>query len=327
MISRAGLSIAFITGISLTVLCALAEYSNAQTEASPIASPNSAAPTYRLNVSVDEVVLLFHASDPNGLAVQDLKLGELQLLDNGKPPRRIVEFQALQNLPIRAGLLIDTSESMSQHLAGDRKIASEYAQRFLRAQTDQAFVMDFGYSSRMQQPWSSQPIALVNAIRGISAGRQNPLGGTALFDTIYKACFYEFGKIDHAASGNLILLFTDGEDNASHTAAEEVIDACQHSNTAIYAFRAASPGSPSDGPRTLAQLASGTGGRVFFDDDPEAVLDKNLAVIESDLRNQYRLVFHPADLEHDGSLHALELHTPDRVHAVNIRTGYYDRAR
>jgi VWFA-related protein len=155
---------------------------------------------------------------------------------------------------------------------------------------------------------------------------ENPVGGTALFDTIYKACLYEFGKVDHAASGNFILLFTDGEDNASHTSAEEAIDACQHSNTAIYAFRAVSQ-SASDGPRTLAQLASGTGGRVFFDDDPAAVLAKNLAVIEADLRDQYRLVFSPAELKHDGSFHSLELHTPHRVRSVNIRTGYYDRAR
>jgi Ca-activated chloride channel family protein len=138
--------------------------------------------------------------------------------------------------------------------------------------------------------------------------------------------YLEFGKIDHAASGNFILLFTDGEDNASHTSAEEAIDACQHSNTAIYAFRATSQ-SGSSGPGTLAQLASGTGGRVFFDDDPDAVIEKNLAMIEADLRNQYRLVFHPADLKHDGSFHHLELHTPDRVQALNIRTGYYDRAR
>jgi Ca-activated chloride channel homolog len=167
---RAGLRVSLFTSLLLTMSCALSQYGNAQT--APRAALNvPAAPTFRLSVSVDEVALRFHASDVNGLPVNDLELEELQLLDNGRPPRRIVQFQALQNLPIRAGILIDTSESMAQHLAGNRKIAIQYAQQFLRAQTDQAFVMDFGYSSRMQQPWSSQPTALANAIRSISSGR------------------------------------------------------------------------------------------------------------------------------------------------------------
>jgi Ca-activated chloride channel family protein len=326
MVPRAAPSVAFFKGLILIASCALSEYGNAQTARS--ADLNAAgAPAFHLNVSVDEVALLFHASGVNGLPVNDLKLDELRLLDNGRAPRRIVQFQALENMPIRAGILIDTSESMTRHLAGDRKIAAEYTQRFMRTQTDQSFVMDFGYSSQTQQAWTSQPTVLANVIRSVAAGRQNPLGGTALFDTIYKACLYEFGRIDHAASGNFILLFTDGEDNVSHTSAEEVIDACQHSNTAIYAFRAEPKQSASSGPRTLAQLASGTGGRIFFDDDTEGVIDKNLAIIEADLRNQYRLVFSPAELKHDGSFHPLELHTPDRVQAVNIRTGYYDRDR
>jgi Ca-activated chloride channel family protein len=194
MVPRTTLRVALSTVLVLTVSCALSGYGNAQAGRPAEANPATGS-TYRFNVAVDEVALLFHASDANGQPINDLNLDELQLLDNGKPPRRIVQFQALQNVPIRGGLLIDTSDSMAQHLAGNRKIASEYAQQFLRTQTDQAFVMEFGYSSRMQQPWTSQPIALTSAIRSISAGRQNSLGGPALFDTIYKACFFEFGSV------------------------------------------------------------------------------------------------------------------------------------
>ncbi len=321
--SRAICRLAFFAGLMLASSFACSPYGDAQS--SPPSTP--AAPTYRMNVAVDEVAVLFHASDLNGLPVNDLKLGELQLMDDGKPPRRVVQFQVLQDFPIRAAILIDTSASMEPHLSTDRRIAEEYTRQLLRAQTDQALVMDFGYASKTQQTWTNQPAALANAIRGSVAGRQSPLGGTALFDTIYKACFSEFGKIDHAASSNFILLFTDGEDNSSHVSAEEAIDACQHSDTAIYAFRPMLQAGASDGPKTLTQLAAGTGGRVFFDDEPDAVIDKNLGLIEGDLRNQYRLIFRPAELRHDGSFHHLELHTPDRVHAVNVRTGYYDRPR
>jgi hypothetical protein len=58
---------------------------HAQTDATPLQDK----PTYHLRVSVDEVVITFHAADGNGLAVNDLKLSELRLLANGKPPARI----------------------------------------------------------------------------------------------------------------------------------------------------------------------------------------------------------------------------------------------
>src|SRR5271163_1815967 len=94
------------------------------------------AQTYGLSVAVDEVDLTFHAADAHGLAVNDLKLEELSLLDNGQPPAKILAFESLQDLPIRAGILLDTSASMDEHRGGDRAIAIKYAQRLLRQQTD-----------------------------------------------------------------------------------------------------------------------------------------------------------------------------------------------
>jgi Ca-activated chloride channel family protein len=85
-------------------------------------------PPYRLSVSVDEVTLTFHAADAHGLPFNDLKLSELKVLDNDKPPRRILAFNSLQDFPIRAGILIDTSESMEEHLSSNRAIAIQYAQ-------------------------------------------------------------------------------------------------------------------------------------------------------------------------------------------------------
>ena len=283
--------------------------------------------TYRFTSMVDEVGVTFHASDINGLPVNDLKLSELSLLDNGKPPRRIVSFEVEKDSPIRAGVLIDTSKSMEGHLSAVRSISTKYAQRVLRQSTDQAFVLEFGYISRLSQSWTGNPTALSTAIGNAKAGRSNPLGGTALFDAIFRACFSEFGsesgKIDQTKSGNFILLFSDGEDNASHVSLKAAVDICQRANTAIYAFRADSELSSSTGPETLAELTEQTGGRVFHDDDSEVEIDQDLRAIETSLRNQYRLYYAPQSLQHDGSFHRIELHTPDRVNSLVVRTGYY----
>jgi Ca-activated chloride channel homolog len=279
---------------------------------------------YTLSLPVDEVNLTFHAADAHGLPVNDLKIDELRVFDNDKPPQKIVDFRLPQDFPIRAGILIDSSESMEQHLSVVRKISIEYAQQLLRQQTDQAFVMDFGYVSKITQPWTSDPAALTIGVRSVIAGGENPLGGTALFDTIFHTCLYDFGKIDNAASGNFILLFTDGEDNASHTSLKEAVDICQHTHTAIYAFRSEHvPYSFSAGPKALAELASDTGGRVFHDDDSETEIHNDLRIIEADLRNQYRMIYKAADFKHDGTFHRIELQAPDRVKSIAVRSGYY----
>lgn len=285
-------------------------------------------PSYTLALPVDEVGLTFHAADANGLPVNDLKLDELRLLDNGTPPRRILDFYPLLDHPIRAGILIDTSESMERALPASRAIASRFARQVLRQNTDQAFVMEFGYSARIDQPWTSEPHALAAAIWNISAGRDNPAPGTAIFNTLYRTCGSEFGSVDHPATGNFILLFSDGDDNAGLTTLHDVVNACQRTNTAIYAFRMEPvSGLIFSGPKTLADLAEQTGGRVFSGSASDAEIDSDLRTIEADLRNQYRLVFKPAEWQHDGSFHRVELKGPARAGTIAIPSGYYAPVR
>lgn len=309
----------------LLLLALIADEGGAEAQTNAVSGQG--ATTYRLSVSVDEVSLTFHAADVHGLPVNDLKRDELSILDNDRPPLRILAFRSLQDFPIRAGILMDTSESMEGYLPRNRAISIEYAQRLLRQQTDQAFVMDFDAQSTVAQSWTNDPRALTAGIRGFRAEGKSRFRGTAIFDSIYRACLNQFGRLDPTANGNFILLFSDGEDNASLTSAKDAVDECQRTNTAIYVFRAEPETSFSGGPKTLAELASKSGGRVFHDDDSDAAIYNDLRIIEADLRNQYRLVYKPAQLRHDGSFHRIELKAPERVNSIVVRGGYYAPAR
>jgi len=308
---------------SLLVVAVLASGCGAVAQTNATEAQNS--PAFSLSVPVDEVSLTFHAADAHGLPVNDLQLSELTLLDNGKPPRKVLDFRVQQDFPIRAGILMDTSESMEKTRAGDRVIAIKYVQRLLRQKTDQAFVVNFGVLSKISQPWTSDPVALAEGIRNrvISADGGGHFAGTAVFDAIYRACLGQFGHIDNAASGNFILLFSDGEDNASRAPLKLAVDTCQHSNTAVYVFRPRSTSSFATGPESLMELTTQTGGRIFLDQDAEDEIDADLRTIEADLRNQYRLIYKPAELKRDGSFHRIELKAPDRVDSISIRSGYY----
>ena len=121
--------------------------------------------------------------------------------------------------------------------------------------------------------------------------------------------------------------FSDGEDNASRAYLQQAVNICQRANTAVYAFRPEPKYGFSSGPKTLAELTSETGGRVFFSDDSDAVIFDDLRIIEAEMRNQYLLVYKPAELKHDSSFHRIELRAPARADSIMIRSGYYAPAR
>jgi Ca-activated chloride channel family protein len=286
-----------------------------------INAPANSTDLYTVKVPVDEVSLTFHAADFHGVPMDNLKLNDLRVLDNGKKPRKIASFEVHQNLPVRFGVLMDTSRSMLGYVGYNASIVESFLAHQFNAHNDQAFLMRFDFQSEVRQDWTNDPASIIAALQKITAGYQSRLGGTALFDSIYKACRNQFGTLEPFA-GNFILLFTDGIDNASHARLEDDIDICQQANTAIYIFHPQPQSIFSDGQKTLTKLATQTGGIIFFNQPPKDVSD-DLRIINANLRSQYRLVYKPERLKRDGSFHRIKLDSPTRGGVITVRSGYY----
>lgn len=275
---------------------------------------------YKLSVSVNEVSLTFRATDAQSLPVKDLRSDEVDVFDNEKGPCKIVAFQLLQGDAIHLGILVDTSASVTMHLARSRGIAVRVAQRLSLNQEGSAFVAQFDRAKKIVQSWTNNENALVAAVKQIGAG---PMGGTSIYDTLLTTCLYEFGKLDSESSRNLVLLFSDGEDTASYASLGEAIRACQQAKTAIYIFAPKADADASSGPSTLAQIAAQTGGHVFRDDESETEIHDDLEMIEGNLRYEYRLIYRPPQLRHDGSFHSVVVVGPQRVAKISVQSGYY----
>jgi Ca-activated chloride channel family protein len=287
------------------------------------ANDHHAGETYTLTLPVDEVVLTFNAVDKRGTLIHDLKAGEIQLWDNGVHPRKIVSLDELADRPIRFGILIDTSDSMQSYLPRNRAIGEQFLERLFRQKSDEAFVASFGYASDTIQPWTGNVSSLLKAIEGARSRADLP-GGTALLNSVFRACSSSLGKVDPTATGNFILLFSDGEDNAGLTSMDEAARACQRSNTQVFAFLPfETQRQASTGPNLLRELTAKTNGRVFLVDDSEETISTDLEVVESEMRNQYRLVYTPADFKHDGAFHEILIQPPDRVERIEVRAGYF----
>ena len=279
---------------------------------------------YTLPVRVDEVSVVFSASDFEGRPIDDLTLADMRLLDNGKRQTKILKFEHRTELPLRAGILVDVSNSMQGEMHRTQMITGLFSGKILRSKSDQAFVMSFGRAQKLLQDWTSHGDELHDASLRLTE-KWNGVGmGTAIYDSVYIAVRDQIAKKPELTTGtaNVILLFSDGVDNASHARLQDVMDICQQTNSRIYVFYGESKSHFGEGQKNLRDLVAGTGGRVFYNDDGAHALN-DLRIIENDLRNNYLIAYKPSNLKDDGKFHAIRLTSPNRGGEIVTRSGYY----
>ncbi len=254
-----------------------------------------------------------------------LTVADLELSDNGKAQKHIVTLQSLKDLPIRAGFVFDNSASVIKDMDFYQSVIQIYASRLLRKGIDQGFVMQFDTATLVTQNWTGldSAIAAGAAAVGPRPDRYAPL--TAIFDSLYTTCRDQWTP-QSESTGNFILLFTDGEDDASHAYLSEAVDMCQRKHVAIYVIDRSRSSRRSDGYKTLNDLARQTGGRVFIH-PREADLWPDLEMMEAEQRNQYLLVYKPSELKADGSFHGIRLQSSVPGAHIATRSGYYAFAR
>src|SRR2546430_8859119 len=132
---------------------------------------------------MDEYDTLLHVKVQRKHWHKDLAESYIRVLNEGHPPKRIIKFQKETDLPLRIGLLIDTSDSVSPRFNLEQQAATLFIQRILNPQRDLAFVMRFTESASVIQDFSADTTALSDAIQQLELG-----GSTALYDAVVQAC-------------------------------------------------------------------------------------------------------------------------------------------
>ena len=104
-----------------------------------------------LHARVNEVNLLFIATDKHGKFVRDLNEKDFSILDDHKPPQAILNFRRETDLPLHMGLLVDVSGSVDSRFDFEQGAATSFLQHTLRAGFDKAFVVGFNSHSQISQ--------------------------------------------------------------------------------------------------------------------------------------------------------------------------------
>jgi Ca-activated chloride channel homolog len=281
-------------------------------------SPDSDDTILTIKKRVDEVNVLFIATDKRGKFVRNLDQKDFAILDDHKPPQSIVNFRRETDLPIQLGLLIDTSGSVHGRFDFEQDAAAGFLQKTVRPDFDKAFVVGFNAHSQVMQDFTDNPTLLSAAVRRLHDG-----GGTAMYDAIYRACHEKLIK-DHQdrPSRRAIIVVSDGEDNQSEFSESQAIEMAQRAEVIIYAISTDDSGLILRGDKVLQRIADATGGRAFF---PFKMKDikNSFAAIEDELRSQYIISYHPADFEADGRYRPIEITAFKKDLQVRARRGYY----
>ncbi len=276
-------------------------------------------PILTIKKRVDEVNVLFIATDRHGKFVRNLNQGDFSILDDHKPVESILNFRRETDLPIEMGLLLDVSGSVEGRFGFEKDAAIGFLQHVIRPGYDRAFVVGFNKESHLTQDFTDKVPLLAAGVERLKNG-----GGTALYDAIYKACkdkLLHDEETDHPIRRALVIL-SDGEDNQSDHTRAQAIEMAQRAQVLVYAISTDDSGLILRGDKVLDDIASATGGRAFF---PYKMKDitHSFASIEDELRSQYDVSYKPTDFDADGRYRSIQITALKKDLQVRARRGYY----
>jgi Ca-activated chloride channel homolog len=277
---------------------------------------------WTLHRSVDEVALFFAATD-HGKSVSDLTQEEIGIRDEGKAPAAILGFRNESQLPLRLGLVIDTSASITSRFSFEQGAAANFLRKVVTDEKDRVFVVGFANSVLLVQDFTNEEKQIAHGIEQLA-----PAGGTAAWDAVAFAAEKLASQREDRPVARILVVISDGDDNSSSATLKEAIESAQRGEVIVYAVSTREQGNEDQsalvGDQALKSLAERTGGAAFF---PGSLghLNRSLAELQQVIRSRYLISYKPALFRHDGQYRTIDLTAKKAGRKLRIyaRKGYY----
>ena len=309
-----------------------------QQQTAPSPAPVQANGQATIIRNVNLVDVLFSVVTKREKLITDLTKENFKVFDDGVP-QDITDFSQPTDLPLRIGMVLDTSNSIRERLKFEQDAAIDFLFNALRRNKDQAFLTTFDDGPEIIKEFTGDTGDLRDTILKQRAG-----GGTALYDAVYSASEHLLNKSPLPPGPNpdvrrVLVVISDGDDNSSSRSRGDAVDMAQRAGVVIYSISTSTDWVSADdekdplkrinrkylkdeGDRVLEQLAQETGGRAFFpyrvDDLGQSFLD-----IGDELRHQYALAYSPVGRAPDGKYHTIKIQVDRKDLIVRARKGYY----
>ncbi len=270
---------------------------------------------------VDEVAVFFGVTS-GGHAVTDVAIGDITVRDDNKPPEKMVQFTPQSKLPMRLGLLIDTSGSVQLRFSFEKQAAAKFLQEMLSNSADLGFVAGFADAPAVTQDFTGDHVKLAGGVNQLTGG-----GGTALFDAVSYACWKLAAYPERERVAKVLVVVTDGEDNASHASLRQVIRDEEATGVTVYTISTSEGvGLKTEADKVLQTLAERSGGEALFPGDM-GTLGKSFDKLRDQIRSRYLIAYKPADFEPNGKYRTITIvaEKNGKRLQVHARKGYHAR--
>jgi len=277
-----------------------------------------AAPTYQeseIFVEVEAVNVLVTVMDRDGRFVTDIPKNRFRIFED-EFEQNITNFISETEMPLKIGLLMDTSSSVRMKLDFEKQAATNFIRSIMRSD-DLALLVEFDQGVSLLHDFTRQPTAIVREIKKLRAG-----GGTALLDAIYTV---SRDKMVGRESRKTLVVLSDGQDLNSVRTLDETLDMAKDAGVVIYSIGTSRFGATVNrkGEKMLENLSEQTGGRAFFPYSAD-MLQEAFELINQELRSQYSLTYVPTNKLRDGTYREIEVKLNDgKKLSLRYRKGYF----
>jgi Ca-activated chloride channel homolog len=278
--------------------------------------------TFTLRQNAYEVRLNATVLDSSGRTIQTLGKDAFHVFEDNVP-QTIASFRH-EDLPVSLGILIDSSGSMYDKRAAVDAASLDLVK--LSNPQDEAFLVDFSWEAFLDQDFTNDIAKLQQGLSYIKSS-----GGTAIYDALVLSADYLSKNARHPKQ--VLLIVTDGEDNASSATLEEAIRRIQDfDGPVVYCIGLlfgddTTKTEARHARRVLETLAEQTGGAAYF---PKSVKDVDAIAKEvaNDIRTQYTISYHSTKPPELGGYRVVRVEAKEKSYGkltVRTRSGYYPR--
>ena len=271
------------------------------------------SPEYTHRVDVQFVELYTSVVDGRGRPVDGLAKGDFTVLEDGER-QEVRRFERIEDVPIYAGIMLDTSGSMGEGDKLDQAIkgALRFFQKVVTPK-DRAAVITFADQPNLAVRFTNQEEVFAGGLANLTA-----TGNTTLYDSLVYALYY-FGGIKGKRA---LIILSDGRDEGSRYGFNDALEYARRSGVALYTVAIDLSTSDADVRMKLSRLAEETGGRFFFI-EKASELDGIYEKIQKELRSQYLLAYQSSREGDRDKFRAVEVKLAKPGLEAKTMRGYY----
>jgi Ca-activated chloride channel homolog len=278
------------------------------------------------------VNISFNVRSAEGKLVPGLTADDFEVYEDGVL-QKVNSFANEGQLPLTLGLIVDASDSQDKFLKRHSKDIETFLKKTVQPQ-DQVFAVCFGNHIRLVSDLTSSTPQVIDGLARFDKGDRDFVeiapdeireSGTALYDAVYETSVGKLRGVDNRRRA--LILFTDGEENASAHDLLDAIAAAQDSDVVIYAVRYSDihkghlSAHNKFGAQSLNHMTSQTGGLQF--DGLHTNLPDAFERIGEELRSLYVLSYHSTNKSRDGRFRKVEIRPKDPSLVVHAKAGYF----